>query len=267
MSWIDNYLVASSYAEGNRLSAVSITVPSGLNNTMLIAMVTGRSTWTNPEHITGFSWQSNAFSSFVAHDDYDGDGEGEYYIWYLLNPPAAGPANVSISYGLTRNHDTLAEIHLLKNVVQQAPQNHVAANGGGTTRTNSGISCEIGDLILCQLGSYGDLGTPSFGENQTILTHEFFSGVTMNSSYLTSWKKALTTSESMTQSWTISRDHRQGSFVVSTDSVGANKMILVMSSIYDRIQENRKKLRIGSFEGFKQGRNGLWKPQSGLVTI
>jgi hypothetical protein len=71
----------------------------------------------------------------------------------------------------------------------------------------------------------------------------------------------------MSQNWTTPRDHRQGSFAISTVSVGANKMILVMSSIYDRIQENRKKLGIGDLEGFKQGRNGLWKPQSGLVTI
>lgn len=43
--------------------------------------------------------------------------------------------------------------------------------------------------------------------------------------------------------------------------------IWCMSKIYDRIQENCRKLGIGDLGGFKRDRNGLWKPQSGLVTI
>lgn len=226
MAWIDNYLVGSYYGEANRLASISITVPSGLNNTMLLAMATGRSTWTNPENISGFTWQSAGFTVFN-QSAYDYNGEGEYYIYYLLNPTAAGPANVTISYALSRNHDTLCEIHVLKNVTQQAPKSLVIASGTGTTRTNSGISCTIGDLILCQMGCYGSISSPTFGSDQTILTHQYFAS-TQLSSYLTSWKKAASASESMTQTWVTSRDHRQGSFAIETIPAGANNMILAM---------------------------------------
>ena len=74
--WIDNFIVSSTYAEGNRLGSVNITVPSGLVDSMLLAIVSGRSTDTNPEHITGFTWEGSGFSSFVAHDQYDYNGQG-----------------------------------------------------------------------------------------------------------------------------------------------------------------------------------------------
>jgi hypothetical protein len=47
---------------------------------------------------------------------------------------------------------------------------------------------------------------------------------------------------------------------------GGSQTIWVMSRIYDRIQENRKKLGIGDLGNF--GLNGgLWKPKQRLVTI
>jgi len=48
---------------------------------------------------------------------------------------------------------------------------------------------------------------------------------------------------------------------------GGGRMILVMSDLWDKIKENRKKLGVGDLGNFKQGGNGLWKPQPELVTI
>ena len=72
---------------------------------------------------------------------------------------------------------------------------------------------------------------------------------------------------STTISWTISQAR---DIVIATAAyqpvLGNNKMILMMSSIYDRIQENRKKLGVGDLGNFGL-RDGLWKPKQGLATI
>ena len=47
---------------------------------------------------------------------------------------------------------------------------------------------------------------------------------------------------------------------------GGPKLILAMSKIYDRLQENRKKLGVGDLGNFGL-KDGLWKPKEGLVTI
>lgn len=216
--WIDNFIVSSTYAEGNRLGSVNITVPSGLVDSMLLAIVSGRSTDTNPEHITGFTWEGSGFSSFVAHDQYDYNGQGEYYVWYLLNPDAATAQNVTIAYNLSRNHDTLAEIHVLKNVTQQAPQSLVIATSAGVTYTNSSITCAIDDLLFCFTALENSISSPVMGTDQTQLTHQYYSN-TQASSYLSSWKRAGTTSESMQHSWTTSRDFRQGSWAIATEPI------------------------------------------------
>lgn len=46
-----------------------------------------------------------------------------------------------------------------------------------------------------------------------------------------------------------------------------SRVIWAMSKIYDRIQDNRKKLGVGDLGNFGRGPSGLWKPKSGLVTI
>lgn len=66
----------------------------------------------------------------------------------------------------------------------------------------------------------------------------------------------------------VSGSNYKTSFAVELNaSRGGGQVIWSLSKIYDRIQENRKKLGIGDLGNFGKGFDGLWKPNSGLVTI
>ena len=231
MSYGAEYIAGSWYGEGNRLANVAITVPEDLGTTMLLALVTGRSTSSNPDFITGFTWQGDGFTAIPgggSHAQYDGDGEGEVYAWYLLNPTIAGPANVSMAYNSNNNHDTLCSILLLKNVELEAPVGWAFAVGGGvTTKTNSGIVTVEGNLLFQLGGLYSTVSSPNFGAGQSLGDHEAFAS-TQTSSQIWSHKRAGSASESMQTNWTTARDVGFGAFSVAVKRETAQQIIVAL---------------------------------------
>ena len=242
MAWIDRFLEDQWYGEGNRLGSLAITVPSGLSNSMLLAICTGRSTSSNPEYITGFTWQGSGFTADWAHQQYDANQEGEFYLWYLLNPAAAGPANVTMTYALARNHDTLLSVVLLKNVVQQAPIGNVYASSGGASKTTSGILCAVNDLVFHMAGIASiNIGSRNVGSGETEGHYDTYSD-TQNSTHWWAYKRATSTSENMEFTWTNSNDYGIGGFAIATHSPSGNRAFLIASKIQDFYDELKKGL-------------------------
>ena len=177
----------------------------------------------------------------IAHESYDFNGEGEIYAWYLLNPAVAGPANVSISYALSRNHDTLCQIFVLQNMVQQAPGTDVYSSGTGVTKTISSISAVVGDLVWAVHGLANNISSPSAGTGGTILLHQYYAS-TQESSYLSSIKKAKVASESRTHNWTTSRDFGMGAFAMTGYPPGGGGATWLMSRMQDFYDELKRGL-------------------------
>lgn len=228
MVYGDEYIVDSWYGEGNKLANVEITVPGNLGTTMLLALVTGRSTSANPEYITGFEWEGDPFTAIGGHDQYDTDGEGEVYSYYLLNPDIAGPANVSIAYNGVRNHDTLCTIILLKKVELEAPVGWAFdVDGGVATLTNSGIVTVEGNLLFQLGGLFSTVSSPNFGAGQSLGDHETFDD-TQASSQIWSHKRAGSASESMQTNWTTARDVGFGAFSVAVKRETAQQIIVAI---------------------------------------
>lgn len=228
MAYGDEYIEDSWYGEGNRLANVAITVPGNLGTTMLLALVTGRSTSSNPEFITGFSWEGDPFTAIGGHEQYDTDGEGEVYSYYLLNPDIAGPANVSMAYDSDNDHDTLCSIILLKKVELEAPVGWAFAGGGGTSKTTSGIATIEGNLMFHLGGMFSTVGAISFGADQFLGHSDYFDGTAQESTHVWSHKRAASASESMQTIWETTRDFGFGAFSVAVKRETAQQIIVAL---------------------------------------
>ena len=226
MSYGAEYIAGSWYGGGNRLANVAITVPGNLGTTMLLALATGRSTSTNPERITGFEWEGDAFSPIGGHDGYDANGEGEVDTYYLLSPKIAA-GNVSISYLAARNHDTLCSIILLKKVELTAPVGYAFAIGGGTSKESAGIATVEGNLLFHLGGMYSTVGAITFGAGQTLGYSDYFA-FTQESTHVWSHKRAGSASESMETIWDTSRDFGFGAFSVEVKRESAQQIIVAL---------------------------------------
>lgn len=215
MAPLDEYLVDQDYAEGNKPSSLcNITIPSGLQNTLLLALITGRSTWTSPRNITDVKWQGVSMSATPGHSQYDYNNEGEWYIFSLMSP-AAGTGGVSFTYNSSGgDHDTLCALIALKNIHQTLGDYAYSGSGSGTSRTISGISCGQGDFIFMLSGLAGTNHSPeTYGTDQVKLYFDTYSGV-QASTHMSSYKLAASTSESVTHSWTNTADNGAGYIVV-----------------------------------------------------
>lgn len=207
MAVTDNYVHNTWYGEGNRLGAVAINVPTGLANTMLLFIGSGRSTDTNPCAINSVYWSGNSFSTTYAHSQYDYNGMGEIYMWYQLNPDPDGAGNVTFGYDSgTRGHDTLATIVLLKNVKQTAPIAKGFVASAGTSNTLSSISTSLPSLLFFLTGTENDSGNLTVGSNQVEMYDEYYNNV-QESAHHSSYKWSASPSESMSHSWVLSRDY------------------------------------------------------------
>lgn len=228
MAYGDEYIADSWYAEGERLANIAISVPEDLGTTMLLALVTGRSTESNPNFITGFEWEGDPFSAIGGHSSYDFNNEGEVYSYFLLNPDIAD-GNVSMAYNTPdRAHDTLCSIILLKNVELEAPVGWTFdADSGVVTLTNSGIVTVEGNLLFQLGGLYSTISSPNFGAGQSLGDHETFDD-TQPSSQLWSHKRAGSASESMQTNWTTARDVGFGSFSVAVKRESAQQIIVAL---------------------------------------
>lgn len=184
--------------------------------------------------------------------------------WYIFNP-SDGANNLVATHSGTG--DIAHSVHyasLWSIDTAIAPRIPIANASGAATSRSATVVTEVGDLVMAIGGTKYDrtivphADTTEIGELYCSYDVQLVDG-------WSGYRTAATTSTLV--GMTFASDKCGICANAFATLKAGNQAIWVMSKIWDRIQENRKKLGVGDLDGFRQDRDGLFKPQPDLVTI
>ena len=233
-------------------SGAAITVPA--NTTMVIASMAGEFSPAGPYDIV-FNIDSKASEKAISFSVFS---DNNHTIAYMTNP-SVGEQTLTWS---VRNyiHIFLAYVRGLDLV---SPVNDTSV---GSESSNDGIGlivdCEDGEFVWHSIASQAN--TSKWGLSSDVVVGEF-----VCNSGGSSGGYSIGVSPSINKGASNPGSDSEWSMAGASFKLapaGSPKMILVMSKIWDRVQENRKKLGIGDLGNFGLS-GGLWKPNQGLATI
>lgn len=192
-------------------------------------------------------------------------GEDMHWQWWYIFDPSAGANILAATHSGTG--DIAHSIHAvsLGNINTAIdPRTPVGTGATGVTSRSATVTTEFGDLVMAIAGPNANRtivassGSTELGEVYCSYDVQYIDG-------WSGYRKATGTSTAIGCEWTTASKAGICANAFAT-LAGGSKMILMMSEIYDRIQENRKKIGVSDFGNFGL-RDGLWKPKQRLVTI
>lgn len=226
-------LLVSNVVSGNKPASVSLTIGAGAYKILVFAGAL--SYWTGvPSGYTAVAWNSTALTEKSTHTFVTGGYGHRSTFWYLLDPEE-GAYTVTFSYS-GGTGECINSVYCLTGVKQQAL---------GAVVTDDGIQQETGTMDVTKVRDGWALDVFSVshptdramvqGAGQTEI-QEGFSSFDWHNNGACSYEDSTTTTTTMSYSWGIAADFSALGTSVDPQPMGGSRMILSMSSIYDKLR-------------------------------